>query len=232
MHDVHRDSIIQKNRKKGTKQERGHSHGEDHSHAERGEHEAGMHSHQSQDNSRSHNDGHRQAHTDHRGHDHKHDEAAFVNHESDLHVHSHKHEQFEDRAFSHLHEHGHFFYHGHHHTHDPSHSSLAHRIFKDPVRDWFAVVLMGLLIVAGYRKWLPGHLSEGMIVCAAIIGIFPLLKNALFECIAAKKFSFELLVGILLVGGLFMGRFIETALICLLLLMGSFMRLNFSWRND
>ena len=42
---------------------------------------------------------------------------------------------------------------------------------------------------------------------------------------------FELLVGLLLLAGLFMGRFLEVALITLLLLMGSFMRLNFSWKD-
>ena len=49
---------------------------------------------------------------------------------------------------------------------------------KDPARDWFGAGLMALLIAAGYYKWVPGHLSEGMIVCAAVIGIFPIVKNA------------------------------------------------------
>lgn len=90
---------------------------------------------------------------------------------------------------------------------------------------------MGVLIAAGYLKWLPGHLSDGMLVCAAVIGIFPVLKNALFESIYKRTLRFELLIGILLLAGLFMGRFLEVALISLVLLIGSFMRLNFSWKE-
>jgi hypothetical protein len=107
----------------------------------------------------------------------------------------------------------------------------VHKVFGDPVRDWFGIFLMGLLIVAGYFKWLPGHLSDGMLVCAAVIGLFPVLKNALFDCIYKRTLRFELIVGILLLAGLFMGRFLEVALIVLLLLIGSFMRLNFSWKD-
>ena len=104
-------------------------------------------------------------------------------------------------------------------------------MFGDPVKDWFAAFLMGLLIVAGYLQWLPGHLSDGMLVCAAVIGLFPIVKNGLFDSIYKRTLRIELLVGILLLAGLFMGRFLEVALITLLLLMGSFMRLNFSWKD-
>ena len=104
-------------------------------------------------------------------------------------------------------------------------------MFGDPVRDWFGAFLMGLLIAAGYFHWLPGYLSDGMLVCAAVIGLFPIVKNGLFDSIYRKTFRIELLVGILLLAGLFMGRFLAVALITLLLLMGSFMRLNFSWRD-
>ena len=99
------------------------------------------------------------------------------------------------------------------------------------MRDWFGAFLMGLLIMAGYLQWLPGQLSNGMLVCAAAIGLFPIVKNALFDSIYKKTLRFELLVGILLLAGLFMGRFLEVALIALLLLVGSFMRLNFSWKD-
>ena len=99
------------------------------------------------------------------------------------------------------------------------------------MRDWFAVFLMGLLIAAGYLKWLPGQLSNGMLVCAAVIGLFPIVKNALYDSIYKRRLRFELLVGILLLAGLFMGRFLEVALVTLLLFMGSFMRLNFSWKD-
>ena len=78
---------------------------------------------------------------------------------------------------------------------------------------------------------MSGYLSDGMLVCAAVIGIFPLLKNALFDALYARKFRFALPVGILLLAGLFMGRFLEVSLIALLLLVGSFMRLNFSWKD-
>ena len=60
---------------------------------------------------------------------------------------------------------------------------------------------------------------------------FPVLKNALFDCVYKRTLRFELLVGILLLAGLFLGRFLEVALIALLLLIGSFMRLNFSWKD-
>ena len=93
-------------------------------------------------------------------------------------------------------------------------------------------IMMGFLILAGYLKWLPGHLSDGMIVCAAVIGTFPILKNALFDCIAARKITIELFLGIILVIGLFAGVFLPVALTSFFLLLGSFMRLNFSWRND
>jgi cation transport ATPase len=120
----------------------------------------------------------------------------------------------------------------HHHTHEPEHTTLVHKVFKDPLRDWFAVFLMVLLIGTGTLQWLPGNLSAGMLVCAAIIGIFPILKNAIFDTIASRRPTLELVLGILLVGGLFMGRFLETSWVALFLLIGSFLRLNFSWRND
>jgi len=104
-------------------------------------------------------------------------------------------------------------------------------MFGDPMRDWFGAFLMVLLIVAGYLQWLPGQLSDGMLVCAAVIGLFPIVKNGLFTSIYKRTLCFELLVAILLLAGLFMGKFLEVALITLLLLMGSFMRLNFSWKD-
>ena len=196
MHDVHRDSLIAKGKKRKVKKtdhahshdEHADSHGDDHGHTH-GEKNQGVHS----QTGHSHGD-------DTRHHDHENDH-------SDIHVHDHEHESFEDRAFAHVHEHGHNFYHVHHHTHHPEHVSITHKIFRDPVRDWFGAALMGLLIVVGYLKLLPGHLSDGMLVCAAVIGIFPALKNALFDCIYKREFRFELLVGVLLLAGLFLGRF-------------------------
>ncbi len=239
MHDVHRDSLIAKGKKRKVKKpdhahshdEHADSHGDDHGHAH-GEKDHGVHSQtgHSHDDDTHHHD-HENDHSDPHGHDHDHDDSAYEEHDHDTHVHDHEQKSFEDRAFAHVHEHGHNFYHAHHHTHNPEHVSITHKIFRDPVRDWFGAALMGLLIVVGYLKLLPGHLSDGMLVCAAVIGIFPALKNALFDCIYKREFRFELLVGVLLLVGLFLGRFLEVALISLLLLIGSFMRLNFSWKD-
>ncbi len=205
MHDVHRDSLIQKQRGK-----------------EKTEH---SHIHTSQKN---------HDHTcENQGHDHKHDDCAYEGHGRDLHIHSHDYQNHrEDRAWKHMHEHAHAFYHQHYHAHSQDQTSIAHKIFKDPARDWFGVGLMSLLITAGYLKWLPGLLSNGMIVCAAVIGIFPFFKNALFDCISRKRFSPELFLAVLLLAGLFAGKFLETALISLVLLVGSFMRLDFAWRRN
>jgi len=239
MHDVHRDSLSAKGKRRRVKKtehahphdEHADSHGDDHGHAH-GEKDHGVHSQtgHSHDDDTHHHD-HENDHSDPHGHDHDHDDSAYEGHDHDTHVHDHEHKSFEDRAFAHVHEHGHNFYHAHHHTHHPEHVSIIHKIFRDPVRDWFGAALMGLLIVVGYLKLLPGHLSDGMLVCAAVIGIFPALKNALFDCICKREFRFELLVGVLLLAGLFLGRFLEVALISLLLLIGSFMRLNFSWKD-
>ena len=233
MHDVHRDSLIAKGKKrKVTKSEHAHSHDEhahddDHGH-DHGEKEHKAHSHDTHDNNHDHHD-----HTAPHGHSHDHDEEAYEEHDHDLHSHDHGNERRrdEDRAFAHMHEHGHDFFHVHHHTHHPEHAGIVHKVFGDPVKDWFAAFLMGVLIVAGYLQWLPGHLSDGMLVCAAVIGLFPIVKNGLFDSIYKRTLRIELLVGILLLAGLFMGRFLEVALITLLLLMGSFMRLNFSWKD-
>jgi hypothetical protein len=70
-----------------------------------------------------------------------------------------------------------------------------------------------------------------MLLCAAVIGIFPVLKNALYDCITRRSIGFELLMGVLLLGGLVTGRFLEVALAALFLLIGSFVRLNFSWKD-
>ena len=233
MHDVHRDSLIAKGKKRKVKKsdhvhspdEHAPSPVDDHDH-DHGEKEHGAHSH----DDHSHDHDYAAPH----GHSHDHDEDAYEEHDHDLHTHDHgekDHKHAEDRAFAHLHEHGHDFFHAHHHTHHPEHAGVVHKVFNDPVRDWFGAFLMGLLIVAGYLKWLPGQLSDGMLVCAAVIGLFPIVKNGLFDSIYKRTLRFELLVGILLLAGLFMGKFLEVALITLLLLMGSFMRLNFSWKD-
>ena len=91
---------------------------------------------------------------------------------------------------------------------------------------------MVLLIIAGYFKWIPGHLSNGLLICAAVIGIFPIFKNALFDTIASRRPNLELLLGIALIAGLAMGWYLETSVIALCILLGSFLHLNFSWKRD
>ena len=237
MHDVHRDSLIAKGKKRKVKKSEQahahdeHAHGDDHGH-DHGEKDHGDHSHDAHSHDHNH-DGDHDDHAAPHGHSHDHDEDAYDVHDHDLHTHDHGPEgkHTEGRAIAHLHEHGHDFFHAHHHTHHPEHAGVIHKVFGDPVRDWFGVFLMGLLIVAGYLQWLPGHLSDGMLVCASVMGLFPIMKNGLFDSIYKRTLRFELLLGILLLAGLFMGRFLEVALITLLLLMGSFMRLNFSWKD-
>lgn len=257
MHDVHRDSLIPKKKKRKKKEqhdpgENSHSHdapGHDHEahshdHDDHNEHDHEEHSHDHdehhehkyEEHSHDHHDDH--DHDVPHGHNHEHDEEEYEDHDHDLHVHKHhEHDDmggrdFGDRAFAHLHEHEHNFIHRHHHDHHPEHTGIIHKVFKDPVRDWFAAALILFLIYAGYNQLLPGNLSNGMLVCAAIIGIFPVIKNALLECITQRAVSLELVIGVILLIGLFSGRFLEVAVASLLMLVGSFMRVNFSWRND
>jgi cation transport ATPase len=197
----------------------GHVHGDDNSH-DHGE----DHAHEDHDHEDTHDTGHR-------GHDHAHDDSAYEKHGHDIHAHGHEQDEFEDHAYAHMHDHAHSFYHGHHHKHDPEHTTVMHKIFKDPGRDFFGAALMTVLILAGYLKWVPSPLAEGMLLCAAIIGIFPLIKNAFFDCLKNRKVNIELFVGLALITGLCLGKFLEVSLICLFILLGSFFRLNFSWRN-
>ena len=236
MHDVHRDSLLYQGKNKKTKNS-GHRHEPEGDRA--GDEPAHDHDHDAHEHHAYDHDEHSHDHEQHdhdqeipHGHEHGHDDAAYDEHEDDLHVHSHDHGMNEDRAFTHVHDHGHNFYHGHFHSHHPEHTTALHKVFGDPARDWFAAGLMGVLIATGYFKLLPGYLSDGMLVCAAIIGIFPLMKNAVFECIGKRTVNADILAGGLLLAGLFMGRFTEVALVALFLLIGSFLRLNFSWRND
>jgi cation transport ATPase len=235
MHDVHRDSMLYQGKSKNTKKsahkndyektrssdahEHEHHDHDDHEHGHDHEHEVN-HEHHDHDNEIPH------------GHQHDHEESAYDDHEHDEHSHSHDHDSIEDRAFTHIHDHGHNFFHGHHHSHHPEHTTAIHRVFGDPLRDWFAVLLMTILMGIGYFNLLPGKLSDGMLLCAAVIGIFPLLKNAVFESIARRTFSVEIILGVLLMGGLLLGSFLQVALISLCLLVGSFLRLDFSWKKE
>jgi cation transport ATPase len=243
MHDVHRDSILYKETSRKTKtgdhakQRPGDVHAHDHNHDQhRYTHQQHDHYH---DEHEHHDHGNEVSHEHHEhddeiphGHQHNHEELAYEEHEHDEHGHSHDHGSMEDRAFMHVHDHGHNFFHSHHHTHHPEHTTAVHRVFGDPLRDWFAVLLMLMLMGIGYFNLLPGRLSDGMLLCAAVIGIFPLLKNAVFESIARRKFSIEILLGVLLIAGLLLGGFLQVALISLCLLVGSFLRLDFSWKKE
>ncbi len=224
MHDVHRDSLLSKKKKRKKNPSVGgavvHDHDHEHDHHDHDHHDPDHHDHD---------------HEMPQGHKHEHDEDAYEGHDDDLHTHKHRFAeqgQPTDRAWNHAHEHAHSFHHVHYHAHEPEHTTLVHKIFKDPVRDWFAVFLMAVLIVTGYMQWLPGHLGTGMLVCAAIIGIFPIIKNALFDTVATRRPNLELVVGIVLIVGLVMGLFLETAIVALCVLAGSFLKLNFSWKRD
>jgi hypothetical protein len=59
-----------------------------------------------------------------------------------------------------------------------------------------------------------------------------LLKNAVFESIARRTFSVEIIPGVLLMVGLLLGNFLQVALLSLCLLVGSFLRLDFSWKKE
>jgi cation transport ATPase len=231
MHDVDRKSIFYRDwdKKKSRDHEHidcGDEHGPQHGQLPHGHdhpHDEPPHEHDH------HGDGSR---LDPADHDHRHPESAYEKHYRDSHDHHHHAEgrSSRDRVFTHLHGHNHVFYHAHHHEHDPNRRSLLHKIFKDPVRDWFGVGIIVLMITIGQFGWLPGVLSDGILVCAAVIGIFPAFKNAVVSAILKRKPTFELVITVLLIAGLFTGRYLEIALCSLLLLMGSFLRLDFSWK--
>lgn len=233
MHDVHRDSMLYQGKSKNTKKSdyksdhKNQCSGDAHAHDDHEHHDHG-HDHEHEVNHEHHDHDNEIPH----GHQHDHEESAYDDHEHDEHSHSHDHDSMEDRAFTHIHDHGHNFFHGHHHSHHPEHTTAIHRVFGDPLRDWFAVLLMTILMGIGYFNLLPGKLSDGMLLCAAVIGIFPLLKNAVFESIASRTFSVEIILGALLIVGLLLGSFLQVALISLCLLVGSFLRLDFSWKKE
>lgn len=235
MHDVHRDSMLFQGKSKNTKKS---DYKSDHKNPRSGDaHAHDDHDHDDHEHGHDHEHEVNHEHHDHdneipHGHQHDHEESAYDDHEHDEHSHSHDHDSIEDRAFTHIHDHGHNFFHGHHHSHHPEHTTAIHRVFGDPLRDWFAVLLMTILMGIGYFNLLPGKLSDGMLLCAAVIGIFPLLKNAVFESIARRTFSVEIILGVLLMGGLLLGSFLQVALISLCLLVGSFLRLDFSWKKE
>ncbi len=111
-------------------------------------------------------------------------------------------------------------------------STLIGQVFKDPVRDWFALGLILLFVVIGFSQMLPAKASQGLFLAAALIGLFPAMKNAIRVCLLQRKMTLEILVVTLLLIMLFSGYFFEAATAGLFLLIGSFLQLNFSWDEE
>jgi len=221
MHDVKQDSFFKKikgTRKKDIHDERLAPKYKDyehrHVHEDNEEHE--LHHHE-------HDDEH------YNGHDHEHDEEEYHDHEDDEHHHNHPKEQFVDRAFEHVHEHGHQFIHTHYHVHHKEETSVVHKWFKDPVRDWFALLVVGVLIGMNITGLVRDALGKGFLVMAAVIGLFPLVKNSIIKGILGGRFIADLVVSLILIIALFYGQIFYVAVAVFLLLLGSFLRLNFSW---
>lgn len=229
MHDVSRDSLLRdewdkKKQKYGTGTEYGrdtHHHDDEHDHSCHNDEDDHGHFHHDADHS----------HGAVNNHGHSHHESAHKSHDLDDHVHHHHDRSSRERVYDHLHEHRHVFYHSHHHSHHPDHHSVFHKLFKDPVRDWFALGLMILLIGAAHFQLLPEGLGRGCLIAAAVIGIFPAMKNSLFSALLRRKPNMELAVTVVLVGLLVSGHAFAAALCSLFMLAGSFMKLDFSWRS-
>ena len=191
-------------------------------------HEHGDEQHHEHDHGSGHEHGH--DHDDYyEGHEHDHGEEDFHEHEEDEHQHEHPKELFRDRAFEHVHEHGHHVLHAHDHVHHREEISLVHKWFKNPVRDWFALLVIGLLISVSKFGLVRDDLGKGFLIMASVIGIYPLLKNSIVKVILEKRFAFDLVVSVILIIALFYGQLFTVALVVFLILLGSFLRLNFSW---
>ncbi len=123
------------------------------------------------------------------------------------------------------HDHHH---HDHHHEH---HHDWLDKLMSSSGPDWFAVFVMSIFIIAGHFRWLPGTLSDGVVVGAAMIGLYPPLKNSIFTCLHVRRPSAELVVCLVLLVMLFCGMSLEVALCTLTLMLGSFLHFHFSWRG-
>ncbi len=163
------------------------------------------------------------------GHGHSHYQHHYHGHSQDEHDHSHDHH--DDEAHHH-HPHKHVFYHSHLHAHDRVRRTLMHRVFRDPVRDWFGLSVVLLFGGIGFSGILPDKASQGLFLAAALIGLFPAMKNVIRISLLQKKMTLELLVVALLLVLIFSGHFFEAAIASLFLLLGSFLNLNFSWDED
>ncbi len=212
MHDVSRDALYRKQweQKKHTPSDIPHPHVNDHDQGQPHDH----HHHDTKQADEGHD------------HHHLHDDHGHSCNESD-HVHDSDHNHFH-----HQHVHKHVYYHTHAHRHDRVRRTLMHRVFRDPIRDWFGLGLILLFIVIGFFRIFPDKASQGLFLSAALIGLFPAMKNAIRASLLQKKTTLELPVVALLLILLFSGHFFETALASLFLLAGSFLHLDFSWHKD
>lgn len=211
MHDINRDEIFKKTSSGGKSKEHNHSHDDSHTHSS---HTHNHHSH----NHHHHND-------ELTGHDHQHED--FEGHYHFDHSHD---EHFESRAYNHVHEHSHQIRHAHYHKHDPQEDSMIHRIFNNPLRDWFTLIFMSILLVVHQTVSMKTELADGLLVVVVVIGLFPLLKNAIFDGLLRKRILPELVVAIFLIGLLFYGELLTASIITIFICLGSFLNLNFSWK--
>ncbi len=223
MHDINRDDIFKKTSSGQKVKKSSHSHGsgEEHSHGHEG------HNHHEHNDEHDRHDEHN--HNDEEsftGHDHNHDTLDEHFHSD----HSHKESRFESRAYHHVHEHSHKVHHAHHHEHSSDENTLVHRIFNNPLQDWFALIFMSVLLLINQTVPMNDNLDEGFLIVITVMGLFPLLKNAIFEGILKKKILPELLAAIFLFGLIFAGEALTAAIMTIFIFLGSFLKLDFSWK--
>lgn len=239
MHDIDRNSLFGEG--KGSKKKHTRKSSEKHSHEKhKDDDHTAHHDHDEEIASKYPDFEHRHAHEDddehehYNSHDHgyNHDEDEYHDHEyEDEHHHNHPKDTFTDRAFEHVHGHGHQLLHSHQHVHHQEEASVVHKWLKDPVRDWFALVAVGILIVLSKFGMVEGNLGRGFLVMASVIGLFPLVKNSVIRGLIEKKFNAEIGVSLVLIALIFYGKIFFVALAVFLILLGSFLRLNFSWNK-
>ena len=253
MHDVDRDSLFgedkeskkKRSHKKSTNESHSYEHDEElaskypgyeHRHVHEDDEEHEHHNHDAEhSHNHDHDDDHEHGeHEEYYGHDHdrNHDEDEYHGHEyEDEHHHEHPRNAFTDRAFEHVHGHGHQLLHSHQHVHHEEEASVVHKWFRNPVRDWFALIVVGILIVLSRLDVAGENLGRGFLVMASVIGLFPLVKNSVVRGITERKITSELAVSLVLMLALIYGQLFYVAVAVFLILLGSFLRLDFSWNK-
>ena len=234
MHDVKRDSLFEDkgSKKKHVSKKSHHSHGDEHDHDEKlASKYPGYELRHVHEDDEEHDHGEQE---DYQGHDHdsNHEEEEYHAHEDeDEHHHNHPRDTFSDRAFEHLHDHGHQLLHSHHHVHHREEASVVHKWFNNPARDWFALIVGGLLTALSGLGVVGGTLGRGFLVMASVIGLFPLVKNSVIRGIIEKRFNADLAVSLVLIIAMIYGQMFYVAVTLFLILLGSFLRLDFSWNK-